>query len=91
LHCRVRLPQQDRYKTVSLKTADIDAAKERAFDRDADLRFRIKHEVPIFNRPFYQVAKDYLDLQKQRADAVQISPKRWKGSESVVRAQLNRV
>jgi integrase len=88
-YCRVKLPQQDRYKTVSLKTADIDAAKDRAFDQDADVRFRIKHEVPIFNRPFHQVAKDYLDLQKQRADAGQISRKRWKGAESVVRAQLN--
>jgi hypothetical protein len=53
----------DRYKTVSLKTADIDAARERAFDQDADLRFRIKHEVPVFNRPFSQIAKDYADLR----------------------------
>jgi hypothetical protein len=51
-YCRMKLPQADRYKSVSLKTADIDAAKERAFDQDSDLRFRIKHEVPIFSRPF---------------------------------------
>jgi integrase len=55
-YCRVKLPRSDRYKTVSLKTADIDAARERAFDQDADIRFRIKHEVPIFNRPFSQIA-----------------------------------
>jgi integrase len=48
-YCRMKVPQADRYKSVSLKTADIDAAKERAFDQDSDLRFRIKHEVPIFS------------------------------------------
>ena len=72
-YCRVRLPNQDRYKTVSLKTADIDAARERAFDQDADVRFRIKHEVPIFNRPFSQIAKDYSDFQKERVEAGQIT------------------
>jgi len=55
-----------------LKTADIDAARERAFDQDADLRFRIKHEVPIFNRPFSQIAKDYAALQKERVEAGEI-------------------
>src|SRR5208282_556990 len=86
-YCRIRVPKSDRYKTVSLKTADIDAARERAFDQDADVRFRIKHEVPIFNRPFSQVAKDYADFQEQRAEAGQIARKRWKVAESVVRAQ----
>ena len=82
-------PQQDRYKTVSLKTADIDAARERAFDQDADVRFRIKHDVPVFNHPFSQVAKDYVELQKQRVEAGQIAPHRVRVVESVIRAQLN--
>ena len=47
-YCRIKLPRADRYKTVSLQTADINAARERAFDDDADLRFRIKHDVPVF-------------------------------------------
>ena len=55
--CRITLPQADRYRTVCLKTSDVDAAKERAFDEDTDLRFRIKHDVPIFNRRFSGVAK----------------------------------
>ncbi|MGA2291407.1 hypothetical protein, partial [Bradyrhizobium sp.] len=76
-YCRVKLPQTDRYKTVSLKTSDIDAAKDKAFDQDADVRFRIKHEVPIFNRPFSQIAKDFADLQKDRVEAGQIKLKRW--------------
>jgi integrase len=89
-YCRIKLPNADRYKTVSLKTADIDAARERAFDQDADLRFRIKHEVPIFNRPFSQIAKEYIDLQKERVEAGQISRHRWQNVESTVKAQLNR-
>jgi integrase len=88
-YCRVKLPKTDRYKTVSLKTSDIDAARERAFDQDADVRFRIKHEVPIFNRPFSQIAKDFLDFQKQRFEAGQIGQKRWKNIESSISAQLN--
>ena len=89
-YCRIKIPRTDRYKTVSLKTADIDAARDRAFDQDADVRFRIKHEVPIFNRPFSQIAKDYIDLQKERAEAGQIVRRRWLLVESIVRAQLNR-
>ncbi len=89
-YCRIKLPHDDRYKTVSLKTADIDAARERAFDQDADLRFRIKHEVPIFNRPFSQIAKDYADFQKERVEAGQIAKHRWEVVESVIQAQLNR-
>jgi integrase len=88
-YCRIKLPQEDRYKTVSLKTADIDAAREKAFDQDADVRFRIKHDVPIFNRPFSQIAKDYIELQKLRVEAGQIAPHRVRVVESVVRAQLN--
>jgi integrase len=88
-YCRIKLPHGDRYKSVSLKTADIDAARERAFDQDADLRFRIKHDVPIFNRPFSQIAKDYADLQKERVEAGQIAHKRWETVDSVIRAQLN--
>jgi integrase len=58
--CGIRVPppgvlKADRYKTASLKTADVDAARERAFNQDADLRFRIKHEVPISNRPFSEI------------------------------------
>lgn len=88
-YCRIKLPQEDRYKTVSLKTADIDAARAKAFDQDADVRFRIKHDVPVFNRPFSQIAKDYVELQKLRVEAGQIAPHRVRVVESVVRAQLN--
>jgi integrase len=88
-YCRVRLPKEDRYKTVSLKTADVDAARERAFDQDADVRFRIKHDVPIFNHPFSQIAKEYVELQERRVEAGQIAPHRVRVVRSVIQAQLN--
>jgi integrase len=88
-YCRIRVPRTDRYKTVSLKTGDIDAARDRAFDQDADVRFRIKHEVPIFNRPFSQVAKDFADFQKERVEAGQIKHHRWQVLDSIIRVQLN--
>ena len=88
-YCRVKLPHSDRYKTISLKTSDIGAARERAFDQDADLRFRIKHEVPVFNRPFSQIAKEFLAFQQKRAGAGQIKMERTRKIASVIRAQLD--
>jgi len=88
-YCRIKLPKSDRYKTVSLRTSDIDAAKERAFDEDADVRFRLKHEVPVFNRPFSQIAKAWLALQKERAEAGQITPRRYSIVDTVIRSALN--
>jgi integrase len=89
-YCRIKIPDEDRYKTVSLKTSDINTAKERAFDYDADIRFRIKHDVPVFNRPFSQVGTEYVNLIKDRCEAGQISPDRWKKVKSIIDAQLNR-
>ena len=56
-YCRVRIQNEDRYKTISLRTADRDTARDRAMDQDADIRFRVKHDVPVFNRPFLLVAE----------------------------------
>jgi len=81
-------PKSDRYKTISLKTADVSSARDRAYDHDADLRFRIKHDVPIFNHSFSQIAKEYVDLQKRRAATGQVSDARWRKCESVIRARL---
>lgn len=88
-YCRIKMPGEDRYKTISLKTSDIKTARERAFDQDADLRFRLKHEVPIFNRPFSQIAKDFSAFQKQRAEAGEVTMHRWRVLDSHIRSQLN--
>lgn len=88
-YCRMKLPKADRYKTVSLKTSDVSDARERAFDHDAELRFRIKHDVPVFNRPFSQIAKEYVAAQERRANVGEISTARVKKLQSVIAAQLN--
>jgi len=72
-YCRMKMPKADRYKTVSLKTSDKEAARERAFDQDADIRFRIKHDVPVFNHPFREVGREYLLIQEARAQRGEIS------------------
>lgn len=77
-YCRVKLPKADRYKTISLKTSDVNAARDRAFDHDADVRFRLKHDVPVFNRPFRDVAQEYLAVQEERAQHGEISKERPK-------------
>lgn len=88
-YCRVRLTQDDKYKTTCLKTADINQARSMAFDQDAELRFKLKHEVPVFQRTFAQVAKEYLAFQEERKDTGQITRHAWRVLDSHVRARLN--
>ena len=88
-YCRIKLPKQDKYKTVSLKTADINDAKEKAFEADAELRFKVKHELPVFNRTFAQVAQEFINFQKERSDAGEISFHRWRVMNSHIKTQLN--
>lgn len=89
-YCRMKMPKADRYKTVSLKTTDISAARERAFDQDADVRFRIKHDVPVFNHPFREVAREYLLTQEARSKRGEISAERPKKVRAVIEGTLDR-
>lgn len=88
-YCRIKLPKTDRYKTISLKTSDIHQARDRAYDHDADIRFRIKHEVPIFNKSFSDVAKEYVEAQEQRAKMEEITSDRVQKVKSILKSQLN--
>ncbi len=87
-YCRVRIPKEDGYKTISLKTADITEARNKAFDHDADIRFRVRHEVPIFEKSFAEVAREYSDYQKGVAQSGQITMGRWKAVDSHIRLHL---
>lgn len=89
-YCRVKLPGADRYKTVALKTADINVARDKAYEHDADLRFRLKHDVPVFNRSFSEIAKDFAEFQRLRSEAGEITKHRWRVMDSHIRTQLNR-
>jgi integrase len=88
-YCRIKLPKEDRYKTVSLKTADKQTARDRAFEQDADIRFRLKHDVAVFNRPFRQVAEEYLQTQQRRADTGEVSRDRVKNLRNAFNRALN--
>ncbi len=89
-YCRLKVPGEDRYKTVSLKTRDTNDARNKAYDHDAELRFKVKHEMPVFNRTFAQVAQEYSDKEKGRAEVGQITHHRWRVQESHIKTQLNR-
>ena len=88
-YCRVKLPDQRRYKTIALKTEDAREAREKAFDHDAEIRFRVKHDVPIFDKKFRQVAEEFSEFQKARSAVGEITFHRWRVMDSHIRSQLN--
>lgn len=88
-YCRVKLPKEDRYKTVSLKTSDVGSARQLAFRQDYKVQFSLENDLPIFNRPFSQVAEEFVALQERRAAAGEISKLRVKKIKSIIKAQLN--
>jgi integrase len=89
-YCRVRLPGSAQYKTVALATANAIEARDKAYDQDAELRFRIRNEMPVFDRKFSQVAKEFSDFQKERSEIGQITHHRWRVMDSHIRTQLSR-
>lgn len=89
-YCRIKLPNESAYKTIALKTTDRTEASDKAYDHDAELRFRIKHELPVFDRKFSQVAQEYSKFQKDRAEIGEITLHRWRVIDSHIRTQLSR-
>jgi integrase len=88
-YCRIKVPKEDRYKTLSLKTSDINEARDKAFDQDADVRFRIKHEIPVFNKTFAQVAEEFSAFLKERSEAGEVTFHHWRVNHSHIKTQLN--
>ena len=87
-YCRIKIPKEDRYKTISLKTADIDEAKKKATRHSYDIETRIQHQVPVFEKTFAEVANEYHDFQKLLALAKDITMSRWKIVGSYIRLHL---
>jgi integrase len=87
-YCRVKVPGVGKYKVESLKTPDLNEAKNKAFDIDADIRFRVKHGVPVFEKSFAEVAQEYGEQQKAAAAAGQITMHRWKVIDGHIRRSL---
>jgi integrase len=88
-YCRIKLPKEDRYKTIALKTSDLNEARDKAFDQDAELRFRLKHEIPVFDKTFSEVAEEFSKFQKERSEAGEITFHRWRVMASHIKTQLN--
>lgn len=86
--CRIKIPNQDRYKFKSLRTTDINEAKKKAFHHDSDIIFRIQHSIPIFERSFEQVAAEFSEFEKRRAASGQITMTRWKIINSYIKNHL---
>ena len=87
-HCRMKVPGQDRYKLFSLKTTDQHAARTEAFKQETRMHIKIEEGVPIFDKPFSAVAREYSDFQKQRVGAHEITPKRWSVEDGYINKQL---
>jgi integrase len=87
-YCRVRLPNAERYKTISLKTPHLNEARDKAFDQDVEIRFRLKHEIPVFDRTFAQIAEEFSKFQKERSEAGEITFHRWRVMASHIKTQL---
>ncbi|MEA3043163.1 MAG: hypothetical protein QOH47_1001 [Sphingomonadales bacterium] len=98
-YCRIKVPDdksqpdskryRDRYKTISLKTIDINAARTQAWEHESDVRHRVKFGVPVFNKPFSEVAAEYLAHLQTKANNGKITPRRVKVVASILRSQLN--
>ncbi len=88
-YCRVKLPNVDRYKTVSLKTPDISVARHLAYEREITIRAYIEAGHPVFNKPFRDVAKEYLAIQQARAERHEIGAMRIDKLKAVTEGPLD--
>ena len=52
------------------------------------MRFRLKHDVPVFNRPFRDVANEYLAEQRRRARRGEIGASRVDKLKAVIGGPL---
>ncbi len=88
-YCRIKLPKAERYKTVALKTADAATARQLAMKQDMKIQARLEDGIPIFDRPFLSVAREYLATQEERADRHRISEGRVEKMRSIIEVVLN--
>lgn len=87
-YCRFKIPNEDRYKTVSLKTPEIIIARQRAWEKNYRFSGMLEVGHSIFNYPFADVAKEYLALQKERRKRNEISESRVSNVEGIINGPL---
>jgi len=88
-YCRVRIKNEDRYKTISLRTSDRQTARDLALEADSDIRNRLKYDFPVFNRSFAQVAEEYAKAQQRRANVGEVSQARAANVKNKIDGPLN--
>lgn len=79
---------RDKYKTVGLRTDDINTARRLAWDEDGNVRYALRNDAPLFNRSFRQVANEFLVIQEARARRGEITAKRLAHIRSMIEGPL---
>lgn len=89
-YCRIKVPTVgvDRYKTYPLNTPAIGEATTKAYEHDADIRFRDMHSVPIFGKSFEKLATEYSAHLKAKVDVGDMQERRWKTIDSLLQRYL---
>lgn len=87
-YCRIKIPKEDRYKRISLKTPNIDDAKRAAYKHEIAIETKIENQLPVFDKTFEEVALEYSAHQKRLAGIGQITLNRWKTIDGHVRLHL---
>jgi len=87
-YCRLKVPEQDKYKVFSLETEIFNEARIKAVKEESRMQIKIEEGLPIFDKPFSAVALEYSDFQKQRADVGEITLKRWENETGYINKQL---
>jgi integrase len=87
-YCRIKLANEDRYKRISLKTANIDEAKVAALRHDIAIETKLQHQLPVFDKPFREVALEYAEHQRRLSEIGQITRRRSMVIDGHVRLHL---
>jgi len=87
-YCRIKIPTKQRYKVVSLETSDLRQARDKAFHHDGDINSRLRNNLPVFDKPFTQIALEYSAARKNAAEAGKITMNRWKIVDGYIRLHL---
>ena len=78
-------PKGWRTYIISYKISALDDALEHY----ANIRIMVKHDVPVFNRSFSQVAEEFANVQQRRANAGEVSQARVMNVKNKVNGPLN--
>lgn len=92
-YARIALEKKRKYKVVALGSAGMEAAIQEATKKYVETQFAVKNELVIFRRSFAQVAKEYLDTEKDRTGLSGkggISFHRWRVMDNQTKNQLSR-